>query len=156
MTTGTKPQPGDSGAPGAVALPFRLRVGTQMRDFSSVEASIRRHGRRYLDRTFTTQEVQACGGYDAEPYLLAPGLTARLCAKEATLKVLRPTAIMPEWRDIEIVPTAGGWLGLSLTGAAQNIAAAHGLVDLQVSLSQDGAVAVATVIGVETVPEQTG
>jgi len=150
MMTGTSPQSGlPSAAAAVVALPFSVRVGTEVRDFVSLEASLRRHGRRFLETTFSPAEVEACGGYDAQPHVLAPGLTARLCAKEATLKVLRPTAILPEWREMEIVPTPGGWLGLELTGAAQQIAVERGLVDLQVSLSHDGAVAVATVIAIE-------
>ncbi|MGN6413394.1 4'-phosphopantetheinyl transferase superfamily protein [Flexivirga sp.] len=88
--------------------PVSVRVGTHVHDVGSIEALIGRHGRRYLDRTFTAEEVRACGGYDAEPHLLAPGLAAHFCAKEATLKVLRPVAIMPEWTDMEIVSVAGG------------------------------------------------
>lgn len=150
MMTGTSPQSGlPSAAAAVVALPFSVRVGTEVRDFVSLEASLRRHGRRFLETTFSPAEVEACGGYDAQPHVLAPGLTARLCAKEATLKVLRPTAILPEWREMEIVPTPGGWLGLELTGAAQQIAHKRGLADLQVSISQAGGIAIATVIGFE-------
>lgn len=129
-------------------FPFSMRVGTDVQVIETIEAAVRRHGRRYLDRLFTAQEVQACGGYDAEPNLLAPGLAARFCAKEAVLKALRPTAIVPEWRDIEVVRMPGGWVSLSLTGTARQIAEAAGLVDLEVSLSHDGPVAVATAAGI--------
>nr|WP_281276205.1 holo-ACP synthase [Flexivirga caeni] len=128
---------------------FRLRVGTDVQTVDVIEASILRHGRRYLDRVFTAQEVRACGGYDAEPHLLAPGLAARFSAKEALLKALRPTTIMPEWRDVELVSMPGGWLELSLSGAAKAVAEEHNLTDLQVSVSHDGPVAVATVVGIE-------
>lgn len=137
-------------------LPFNVRVGTEVRVIETIEASIRRHGRTYLAQTFTAQEVQACGGYGAEAHLLAPGLAARLCAKEATLKVLRPTAIMPEWTNIEVVSAVGGWLSLVLTGAARQLADQRGLVDLQVSISHDGAVATATVIAVENPTAEPG
>nr|WP_246336247.1 holo-ACP synthase [Flexivirga oryzae] len=126
-----------------------MRVGTDVQVIADIEASVRRHGRRYLDRVFTTQEVVACGGYDAEPNLIAPGLAARFSAKEALLKALRPTAIIPEWRDIEIVSMPGGWLSVQLTGAAKEIADESALIDLQVSVSHDGPVAVATVVGIE-------
>lgn len=140
------PRPPNSSEPGTP--PVSVRVGTDVHDIDAIEASIRRHGRRYLDRTFTAQEVQTCGGYTAEPHLLAPGLATRFCAKEATLKVLRPVAIMPEWTEMEIVSAPGGWLSLELTGTARQIAEARGLVDLQVSMSHEGSVAVATVVGI--------
>lgn len=131
------------------AVTFNLRVGTTMHGIDVTEATIRRHGRTYLDRTFTQREVYACGGYHAAPELLAPGLAACFCAKEATIEVLRPTAIMPEWQDIEILARSGGWDRLTLTGTAKQIADDHGLTDLQVSISHAGAVAFATVIGIE-------
>ncbi|MFC6705731.1 holo-ACP synthase [Flexivirga alba] len=138
------------------ALPFNVRVGTETRDVSSVEASIRRHGRTFLDRTFTAQEIHTCGGYDTEPHLLAARLAGRFCAKEAALKMLRPTAIMPEWLDMEVVGVPGGWLRLNLTGIALQIAEERGIGDVQVSISQDGSVAVATVIGVERSLDEAG
>lgn len=133
---------------GSDASPFTLRVGTAVQVIGSIEASITRHGRSYLDRVFTTQEVATCGGYTAEPNLLAPGLAARFCAKEAALKALRPPNIVPERLDIEVVEMSGGWVSLALTGAARHLAVADGLSDLQVSLSHDGTIAVATVIGI--------
>jgi len=126
---------------------FTLRVGTSVQTIDSVEASIQRHGRHYLDRMFTPGEVESSGGYGAEPNLLAPGLAARLCAKEAVLKVLRPLNIVPEWRDIEVVQMPGEWVNLRLTGSARQLADEAGLTDLQVSYSQKDAFAVATVIG---------
>lgn len=131
-----------------MSRPYSLRVGTDVQMIEAVEASIRRHGRRYIDRVFTAQEVRSCGGFDAEPHLLAPGLAARFCAKEAVLKALRPADVVPGWRDIEVVRMPGGWVNLRLSGAAEALVAESGLVDLQVSLSHDGTVAVATVVGI--------
>lgn len=139
--------PADDFGQAAGATAFVLRVGTDVQFISSVTDSIHRHGRRYLDRVFTAQEVESCGGYDAEPDQLAPGLTARFCAKEATLKALRPLNIIPEWRDMEVVRMPGGWVQISLTRAARQLAEENGLLDLEVSLAHDGAVAVATVVG---------
>lgn len=124
-----------------------LRVGTDIQDISAITESIERYGRRYLDRVFTAQEVESCGGYDAEPAQLAPGLAARFCAKEATLKALRPVNIIPEWRDMEIVRMPGGWVRVSLTSTAQQLAEENELLTLEVSLAHDGNTAVATVVG---------
>lgn len=131
-----------------MGAPVDLRVGTDVQIISKVEASIRRHGREYLDRMFTPREVQACGGYDGEPNLLAPGLAGCCSAKEAALRALRPTAIIPERRDIEVVQMPGGWVRLRLFGSAKELADAGGLVQLEVSLSHCDTVAVATVVGV--------
>lgn len=136
--------------------PFSVRVGTAMQSIDVIEATILRHGRTYLDRTFTAREMQASGGYDTEAHLLAPALAACFCAKEATLKLLRPTAIIPEWHDIEIFTMPGGWHRLTLSGAAWQIANERGLTDLQVSISYDGSIAVATVVGIEGPPGEAG
>lgn len=129
--------------------PFSVRVGTAMQSIDLIEARIRRHDRTYLEHTFTEREIHAYGGYDAEPHLLAPGLAACFCAKEAAIKVLRPTAIIPEWHDIEVLPMPGGWHRMTVSGAAEQIANERGLTDLQVSISDDSSIAVATVIGIE-------
>lgn len=136
---------------------FVLRVGTDVQCISAITESIERYGNRYLDRVFTAQEVESCGGYDAEPGLLAPGLAARFCAKEATLKALRPLNIIPEWRDMEVVRMPGGWVRISLTRVARQLAEENGLLNLEVSLAHDGTVAVATVVGLgrTTQPETT-
>lgn len=132
-----------------------LRVGTDIQSIESIAESIRRHGRRYLDRLFTPQEVESCGGYDAEPNLLAPGLAARFCAKEAVLKALQPVAITPEWRDMEIVRMPGGAVRVELTQMAQQLANERGLDDIEVSLSHGSGIAIASAVGVGWLQEVT-
>lgn len=144
--TAASPQPG-VGAD-QVSSSLILRVGTDVQAIASVTESIQRHGRRYLDRMFTAQEVESCGGYDAEPYVLAPGLTARFCAKEAVLKALRPLSIIPEWRDIEIVRMPGGWVGVRLVRGAKTLAEDNQLLNFEISLSHDREVAVATAVAI--------
>lgn len=146
-TSGT--EPAEDAQP---TCPVTLRIGTDVQYIATIADSIERHGRRYLDRVFNAAEIEACGGYDAEPRTLAPGLAGRFCAKEATLKALRPHNIIPEWRDIEIVRMPGGWVQVTLTGDARHLADECGLQELEVSLSHDGAVAVATVVGFATAP----
>src|SRR5690348_8608557 len=77
-----------------------LRLGTDIVDVRSIEASIDRFGRRYLERVYTDAEVAYCS---AEASGGAERFAARFAAKEATLKVLRPTDWRPEWRHIEVV-----------------------------------------------------
>ncbi|MFC6705724.1 holo-ACP synthase [Flexivirga alba] len=128
--------------------PFVLRVGIDVQTVSAVADSIQRHGRRYLDRVFSPQEVETCGGYDAEPHELAPGLTARFCAKEAVLKALRPLNIIPEWRDIELVRMPGGWVGVNLVRGAKTLAEENHLLNFEISMSHDNDIAMATAVAI--------
>lgn len=123
-----------------------LRVGTDIQSVAEVEDALREHRAGYLDRIFTDHEVDCAGGADASATVLAPGLARRFAAKEATLKVLRPTELVPRWRDIEVVRHTGGWVGLVLTGAAEELARAQQLQTFSLSISHSAGFAVATVV----------
>ncbi len=130
-----------------------LRVGIDLVSVGEVLAAVARHGDRYLERLFTEHERSCCTG---EPVVVARGLAARLAAKEATLKVLRPTRQQPEWRSIEVVRDDGGWCTLRLTGLAATLKEAAGLVDLAVSLTHEGDSAAAVVVGMRGPTARTG
>ena len=62
-------------------------MGVDLAAISDVEAALRAHGDRYLQRIFTPHELDCCrtpGGWSTE------SLAARFAAKEATIKVLQP------------------------------------------------------------------
>jgi holo-[acyl-carrier protein] synthase len=121
----------------------RLRVGIDLVRVSAVRASIAEFGERYLDRLFSPHE-RACCGDSADA---VRGLAARVAAKEATMKVLRPTSAdaLP-WRSIEVRRVPGGWTELALTGDAAALAKAGGLDDFAVSLSHEDDYATAVVV----------
>ena len=133
-----------------------VRVGTDIQAIEEIERSVRLHGSRYLSRLFTRHEVDSCGGPTAPAEILAPGLTARFAAKEATLKVLRPTDRVPGWRDIEIERQPGGWCELRLANVAQELAAWDNFLRFSVSISHGFGNAVATVIGMRLLSEVSG
>ncbi len=119
------------------------RVGIDLVSVESVRDSLREHPTRYLNRLYTEREVTDCriaGEVDAER------LAARFAAKEATLKVLRPTTQAVPWLTIELRRDPGGWPWLALHGAAAELATDSGIVDLAVSLTHEGAYASAVVI----------
>jgi holo-[acyl-carrier protein] synthase len=122
-----------------------VRVGVDTADVSEVAASIARFGDRYLGRIYTPGEIADCQG---SPSVMARGLAARFAAKEATLKVLRPSGVSPGWRTIEVRRAAGGWPELHLRGLAEAMATEAGLGDLSVSLTHQGELATAVVVGV--------
>ena len=122
-----------------------VRVGVDTAEVTEVAASIARFGDRYLRRIYTDGELADCEG---SPVVMARGLAARFAAKEATLKVLRPSGTIPGWRTIEVRRAPGGWPELHLRGAAEQLAVEAGLGGLSVSLTHHGELATAVVVGV--------
>ena len=119
------------------------RVGMDITFVRDVAESIARFGDRYMSRIFTPHEISCCVG---SPAATAGGLAARFAAKEATIKVLRPTGTRPDWRSIEVRRHAGGWCDLNLSGEANRLALEAELTDVSVSLSHEGNIAAAVVI----------
>ena len=119
-----------------------VRVGTDLIEVATVAESLRHFGQAYLARVFTPDEIVYCtaGGDDR-----VRRLAARFAAKEACLKVLRPPDGGIDWRWIEVHKMPGGWCELLLHAGAQGLAAAQGLSQWSVSLSHEGAYAIAVV-----------
>ena len=72
-------------------------------------------------------------------------LAARFAAKEAVAKVLGAPGL--PWTDAEVVNEDSGRPRLVITGAAREAAEALGIASWHVSLSHDGGIATAVVIG---------
>jgi holo-[acyl-carrier protein] synthase len=121
-----------------------MRVGIDLVSVDSVDESIREHGARYLERLYTERELRDC---QTEQGPVTERLAARFAAKEATIKVLRPSpdAAVP-WRSIEVVRHSSGWVALELAGAAAALAEAAGLHDFALSITHEQGQATAVVI----------
>jgi holo-[acyl-carrier protein] synthase len=126
------------------AATTRLRVGTDIVDVSEVAASLATFGERYLRRIFTPAEVAYCTSGDRDP---STHLAARLAAKEATMKALRPEGDALPWRDIEVVRAPGGWCELRVTGEARALARRASIGSFALSMSHESRYATAVVIG---------
>jgi holo-[acyl-carrier protein] synthase len=122
-----------------------LRVGTDLVPVEHVAESVARFGDRYVGRVYTDHEVSCCQG---TPSVMAAGLAARFAAKEATIKVLRPTGHQPDWRSIEIRRDPGGWCTLNLTDEAARMAREQGINNMAVSLTHEAGMAAAVVVAV--------
>jgi holo-[acyl-carrier protein] synthase len=120
-----------------------MRVGVDVTNVADVAESLQRFGDRYRHRLFTEHELASCPG---EPDLAAASLAARFAAKEAALKVLRPSGARPAWRSIEVRRHQDGWCDLQLHGEAARLADAEGISDLAVSLTHDAGIAAAVVV----------
>ncbi len=120
-----------------------VRVGADIARVDDVRASVARFGDRYLERVFTPHEIASCGGTSS---VAAASLAARFAAKEATIKVLRPTGVTPAWKSIEVRQHPSGWCELELSGEAAKLAAAAQITELAVSLTHEGDIAAAVVL----------
>lgn len=103
-----------------------------------VDAALARYGARFESRCFTNAERAYC-----EPRRFAgQHFAARLVAKFAARRVLGAVAL----REIEVSRDHAGAPSLTLHGGAERARAALGLT-LHLSLSHDGGVALALVVG---------
>jgi holo-[acyl-carrier protein] synthase len=121
-----------------------LRVGIDLVCVDSVRDSLSSHAEHYLKRVYTEREVRDCEG----PGGVAPErLAARFAAKEAAMKVLRPSSrdALP-WTSIEVLSDRDGLACLHLNGPAAELAEAAGVEGLQLSLTHEGLQACAVVI----------
>lgn len=122
-----------------------LRVGVDLAEISMTRRSLERFGERFVRRVFTDHEAASCRcGTDPTGYAVA-SLAARFAAKEAAVKVLRPSGPRPEWRSIEVRRNGEGWCELALSGGAARLARDQGVSDLAVSLTHEGPMAAAVV-----------
>jgi holo-[acyl-carrier protein] synthase len=120
-----------------------IRVGADVMAIHQVAESVDYFGARYLERVYTKHELCSCVG---SPAARAASLAARFAAKEATIKVLRPTRHQPDWRSVEVRRHAQGWCTMALTGHAAVLADQAGIAELAVSLTHEGDIAAAVVV----------
>jgi holo-[acyl-carrier protein] synthase len=126
-------------------------LGADIMEVAQVARSIAAFGRRYLRRVFTDRELAYCTAHGRDP---APHLAARFAAKEATCKVLRVADAPIDWRSIEVVRHEDGACALVLHHGTLALARRRGVRAFQVSLSHDGAYAMAVVLGDERRPRR--
>jgi holo-[acyl-carrier protein] synthase len=133
----------DDHAPPPAVQPV-CRVGVDLTAVGDVADALAAQGERYLRRLFTEHEVASCEGPGGP---VAESLAARFAAKEAAVKMLRPTGSRPAWRDIEVRRGDNGACDLVLHGSAASLAEAQGIGGLSVSMSHEAGMAVAVVVG---------
>lgn len=116
-----------------------LSTGIDLIEISRLAGAIERHGRRFLERIFTPQELAECEGNTAS-------LAARFAVKEAVAKALG-TGIGPvAWKEIEVLRGEKRAPLLHLHGEAHYLADRLGLKTWSLSLSHTQEYAVALVV----------
>jgi holo-[acyl-carrier protein] synthase len=105
-----------------------LAAGIDMIEVARIERGIARHGDRFYNRFFTSQEQAYCAGR-------ATSLAGRFAVKEAVAKALGTGIGDISWTDVEIVCDGRGRPELVLHNNAKQLAAKLGLTQWAISLS---------------------
>ena len=125
-------------------MSLSIAHGIDIVDTEHFRGVLERHP-EFVTKIFTDSEQEFCDSC-ADPI---PHYAARFAAKEATLKALglgiTPLGVDAKLLAIEVVRD-GTRPGLELTGKPARIAAEHGVVSQAISLSHDGAQALASVV----------
>ncbi len=119
-----------------------LRTGVDLIEIDRVAEVISRHGKHYLERIYTSAELEQCGKR-------TESLAGRFAAKEAVAKALGCGIGEVGWKEIEILGDEQNAPALCLYGSAELKAKELGLITWSVSLShsQSHVVAMAVAIG---------
>lgn len=118
-----------------------ISIGTDIIEIDRIEAAAS-HGKRFLSRVFTNQEIAFCTRR-RNPW---PGLAARFAAKEAVFKALGSG--VTAWHEVEIHGGGNQPVQVILTGMAAQIARSKHIDKVLISVSHDRerAIAFATAI----------
>lgn len=120
---------------------MRIRCGTDATTVSRIARAFERGGDRFANRIYTPDELAYCASRGKGRFA---SLAARFAAKEAVSKALGTgIAAGVAFADIEIVRGSGGVPLVRLTGGAQDRYEAIGGLDISVSLSHEGDLALA-------------
>lgn len=116
-------------------------VGIDACEVARVKKALGRHGERFFLKICSPRELSLCGDRDQGLFL-----AGRFAIKEAFSKVL-DGAHGVLWHDVEVMRHDNGRPRLELGPSALERAASFGVDTWHISLSHDGGMAVAVVIG---------
>lgn len=120
---------------------MKLTSGIDIVEIERLQQAIERHGERFLDRIFTSQEL-------AEVRSNLASLAARFAAKEAASKALGTGIGRVRWHEIEILRGPKREPKLVLHGEAARLADELGYETWTISLSHTHIYALAMVVAV--------
>lgn len=118
-----------------------LRTGVDLIEISRIEEVISRHGKHYLERIYTSAELEYCGKR-------VESLAGRFAAKEAVVKALGSGIGDVTWKEIEILGDEQNAPVLILSGEAEKMAKELGLSNWSVSISHSQSHSVAMVVAI--------
>jgi len=118
-------------------------TGIDLVEVARIAAAVERFGERFLNRVFTTGEIQYCRSKQNATERFA----ARFAAKEAAFKAIGTGwSHGVTWKDIEVRREPGGRPTVGYSGKAAEFAAKLGVRRVSLSLSHTAEQAIAQVI----------
>jgi holo-[acyl-carrier protein] synthase len=109
-----------------------IGIGTDIVECLRIAQMIERHGELFLNRVFTSREIEYCSARKAATQHYA----GRWAAKEAILKALGTGWSRGiQWRDMEIRNDSAGKPSVALGGGAREMCEQLGVVDMLISIS---------------------
>ncbi|MDA0263379.1 MAG: holo-ACP synthase [Chloroflexi bacterium] len=124
-----------------------LTTGVDIIEIPRIKQVLDRYGQRFLNRVFTSDEIEYCRGR-------APNLAGRFAAKEAAMKALGTGVRGVGWKDIEVVRADSGAPSLKLHGRAGQRAKRLQISELSLSMSHSREYAVAFVVAQRPGPDE--
>ena len=121
-------------------------IGTEIVECLRVARMIERHGERFIDRVYTSEELRYCQSRKRSTQQFA----AHWAAKEAILKALGTHLKRGiHWLDMEIVPEKGAKFGVRFRGGLADLALSQGVAEVLIttSMSRSHVVAFAMALG---------
>jgi holo-[acyl-carrier protein] synthase len=117
--------------------------GVDLCEVARIRNAVERHGRRFLERVFTDQEIV----YSEQKANLYERYAARFAAKEAGMKALGTGWHGGvKWRDFEVTNLPSGRPTLQLHGKAAEYARKLGVQNVSLSITHTSVQAMALVI----------
>ena len=109
-----------------------IGTGVDIVETARIEASIERHGDRFIERIFTVDEIAYCRSMKHA----ARHFSVRFAAKEAVSKAFG-TGILDwaGWREIEVARSKEGRPSILLHGGMKETAEKMGVEEVMISLS---------------------
>jgi len=114
-------------------------IGVDIIQLRRIKNAIERWQERFISRIYTKEEIDYCHQQKIEFIHFA----ARFVAKEATMKALGRRV---GWKNIEIINDERGKPLIKLSGGARKVAMEQQVKKIFLSLSHDGAYAIAQVV----------
>jgi holo-[acyl-carrier protein] synthase len=107
-------------------------IGTDIVECLRIAQMIERHGELFIQRVYTTQEIEYCSSRRAATQHYA----GRWAAKEAVLKAMGTGWIRGiSWRDVAVHNSTSGQPCVVLAGGAREVCEQRGIADMLISIS---------------------
>lgn len=126
-------------------------LGTEIVECLRIGRMIERHGELFLQRVFTTQEIEYCSARNES----IQHYSAYWAAKEAILKALGTGWVRGiRWKDVEIRPEPGQRYSVAIAGGIRDLCETRRVSDIHLTLSHCHTHATATAIAVGPEPAE--